>query len=1252
MLKKIVIAAIAVYFFNISTSAQLKTNVAALEKTAKGQKEAELKNFEKAVAMAGQKGWQLSFKTRNNNIAFLTGVDEAGLPVYYTTENNTIAAATTGASQLWAGGALGLSLSGSSNNVKDKMAVWDGGRVSSSHVELTGRVLQRDAPTAISEHSTHVAGTMMASGVNPLAKGMAHGLQQLVAYDFTSHISEMSTEAPGLLLSNHSYGTVSGWTYNAGQTRWEFRGRFNENEDYKFGWYNSEAQMFDSIAYNAPYYLIIKSAGNNRSENGPAEGQPFFRFDVNGSMSAAGNRPSGISSNDGYDIVSTYGTAKNILTVGAIDGLPFGYSKPNDIVMSDFSSWGPTDDGRIKPDVVANGVDVVSSTSATDNSYASFSGTSMSAPNTTGSLLLLQEYYSQQNAGAFLRSATLKALAIHTAEEAGFSPGPDYQHGWGLLNVAKAATIIKAKNTGSHYIYENVLNNTATYNLNIVASGQGPLVATIVWTDPKASFIGIPPLNDTTRKLIHDLDMRISKDTIVYSPWILDPAFPAAAATTGDNNRDNVEKITISNPIPGVTYSIQIKHKATLERFSQAYSLIISGAGGQAYCSSSATSTAGARIDEFSFGGILKTNPAGCTNYTNNTNLTASAQPSATLPFSVKVGSCDASITDKMVKIFIDYNSNGNFSDPGEEVAASGVINGNGTYTGNIVTPGNITPGFSTIMRIIVQQTNSAGSVLACGSYTNGETQDYRLTFAAPANDIGFVETVIPGAGTCASTNALAVVRIKNNGANTASNIPLTLVVKDGPTTVATLTGAIPNVAAGEVFTYTFQSGFTTVAGKTYSITGTANSGADQNRGNDTLRTSITVASPASPTGAAEICGNSVTLRVANANSNLNYFWYPNATTDLSLAYGPNANTATITGNSTYYLASGASGNLGVTSRTVYNGGGGYLTSPGGNYISFNAAVPVILESAKLYIRWPGKIEFMLADIVSTNPQTGGYSYLPISSTIVDVYATSSTPGMGQEPYDGTDTGAVFHFGMALPQGNHVIIVRPIDSANIFRNNNVTGSPYPFVLPNVISITGNSVGIAQPANEQNFYYYLYNMKIRTLECASSRTAIVAGNIPTPTITQAGDSLISSATANNQWLLNGSVINGATGKVYKPTQAGNYTVTVSGNLACVQTSNTINFVLTSLVNTPATEIDLSVSPNPSNGSFLVKLKVVERKDLSIEVINTAGQNVYKRHRPNFVGTFTEPVHLKELAAGVYVLRVIHGNKHYTKKLVVE
>lgn len=569
-------------FTGLQAFSQIRTESAILRSAGELHAVKQRVAYEKLKSLAVEKNWALTIRDNRGGIAILQGTDAYGNPVYLTTESNTVAAATISTNKLYVGGSLGLSLSGNSASLLNKIALWDGGNVLATHLDLTGRITNKDASTVIL-HSTHVAGTMMGSGANnATARGMAYGLQKLITYDFDDHISEMMSEAPNLLVSNHSYGEIGGWFINQSEgNRWEFWGPYNRNEDPRFGFYSADTQVWDSIAYNAPYYLIVKSAGNNRTQTGPAVGAPYWRYNSSGVMADAGTRPAGISSNDGYDIITTYGTAKNVLTVGAAYPIATGYTQPSDVVLAPFSSWGPTDDGRIKPDIVADGVGVLSTSNTGIDKYASLNGTSMSTPNVSGSLALLQEYYAQLHGGAFMRSATLRGLIIHTADEAGTTTGPDYKFGWGLANIAKAATTIKEDNEAAkkQIIQEKVLNNGTTYTIGVTALSSAPLTVTLCWTDPKGTITPNGTLNESTPKLVHDLDLRVSlaTDGTMFFPWKLNVANPSQAATQGDNIVDNVEKIEIPNPVAGKTYVITVSHKTTLARGSQAFSLIVSG---------------------------------------------------------------------------------------------------------------------------------------------------------------------------------------------------------------------------------------------------------------------------------------------------------------------------------------------------------------------------------------------------------------------------------------------------------------------------------------------------------------------------------------------------------------------------------------------------------------------------------------------------------------------------------------------------
>jgi surface protein len=546
-----------------------ETNSQFLLKQAEELKKEENRKKQEALKKAKEMAWPIKKTLPDGSIIEIMYLDDFGMPVYYST-NSLNAAKTTSTTALWPGDSLNLNLTG---NVM-LVGVWDAGATRLSHQEFGGRVTQVDGAVTLNDHATHVAGIVGSAGVVPHAKGMAYEVN-INAYDWNNDGSEMSTAAAnGLLISNHSYSPRAGWVFGFDEPEnyWFGIPAIHPTLDYKFGQYDSRTRSWDLIANNAPYYLIVKSAGNNRDENYVGSPGHYVRETLgsNWTWSTDYREPDG-----NYDCIVTTGNAKNILTVGAVNDIINGYSTPASVVMSTFSGWGPTDDGRIKPDICGNGVGVYSTLSTSNTSYGSMSGTSMSAPNVTGSLILLQEHYLNLNS-SLMKASTLKALAIHTASEAGPAEGPDYMFGWGLLNTKKAAELISA-DTSSKKILERTLYNNETDTFKVFSSGNEPLTVTIVWNDPAAATQG-NTINDSTARLVNDLDLRIYDSTAnVYYPYILDPANPNSAASKNDNFRDNVEKIYISNPNAG-EYEIVVSHKNSLAAASQEFSIIISGA--------------------------------------------------------------------------------------------------------------------------------------------------------------------------------------------------------------------------------------------------------------------------------------------------------------------------------------------------------------------------------------------------------------------------------------------------------------------------------------------------------------------------------------------------------------------------------------------------------------------------------------------------------------------------------------------------
>ncbi|MEZ4974712.1 MAG: S8 family serine peptidase [Cyclobacteriaceae bacterium] len=473
-----------------------------------------------------------------------------GVPIYLASLNSE-AAITTGASVLQSG-ITGITLEGEGMLI----GVWDEGSVK-EHIELGARVISREVNNP-KTHSTHVTGTLIATGINASAKGMAPKAE-VTDWFFDNDLAEMAALAKpdetSLLLSNHSYGTVTGWTKIDNVWTWTGDPSVSEDEDYRFGLYGAKARALDELANLSPYYTIVWAAGNDRGEPGD------------------GSRPPDCNGGTGYDCIIPEAVAKNIITVGAINKVT-SYTGPASVMMSSFSSWGPTDDGRIKPDLVGAGVNLFSLSAVGTDGYSFSSGTSMATPNVTGSLALLQELYRKLHGGSVMKASTLKALAIHSAKEAGPLPGPDYSFGWGLLDVEAGAKLIVAEDGVQTMIREEALSQGEEFEIILNPKANQKITATLVWNDPA----GTPPaaaLDPTDPILVNDLDMKlVAQNGATQYPWLLDPASPSAQAIKGDNFRDNVEKIEFSFPI-AVPYRLVVSHKGTLKNGSQSFSLIL-----------------------------------------------------------------------------------------------------------------------------------------------------------------------------------------------------------------------------------------------------------------------------------------------------------------------------------------------------------------------------------------------------------------------------------------------------------------------------------------------------------------------------------------------------------------------------------------------------------------------------------------------------------------------------------------------------
>jgi hypothetical protein len=419
----------------------------------------------------------------------------------------------------------GYGLSGNGINI----AIWDGGHVNNKHLDLKDRVTFGDKASSAT-HATHVAGTMAGAGiVNPLYKGVAPQAH-IISYDWNKNIREHNS------------------THDVSQNSWGYTIMQYLNNCSFYGNYAADSPDYDRIVtgiqVKGSAIPVVFAAGNERNDGdcGMSTNPPYISY---------------------ANIVPGGQTAKNTITVGAINS-------DND-TMTDFSSWGPTDDGRIKPEVVAPGDQTGSKairSTIPGNTYGEMRGTSMAAPAVSGSIALIKEQYHKIcPTNSTILPSTLKALLIHTARDLNdtttwYNPGPDYASGYGAINIKNAIDMLP-------FHVEAAITNGGVDQYQIVVTEQQDLKVTLVWDDPAAA------LNAATT-LVNNLDLELeAPNGTIYYPWILNPASPANPATTGVDDVNVIEQVSVAIISSAMTGTWTIRVKGTsVPAGPQSYSLI------------------------------------------------------------------------------------------------------------------------------------------------------------------------------------------------------------------------------------------------------------------------------------------------------------------------------------------------------------------------------------------------------------------------------------------------------------------------------------------------------------------------------------------------------------------------------------------------------------------------------------------------------------------------------------------------------
>ena len=397
--------------------------------------------------------------------------------------------------------------------------VYDGGTALDTHPDFGGRLTVRDS-SGLDEHPTHVSGTIggdgsdsggtyrgMAPGVTIESYGYEDDYTGIFLYSNPGDIEDDYNEAIhtyGVDISNNSIGTNTAPNGFPCEIT---------------GDYGVTSQLIDTI---------VRGDGSNPYFNEP------FRV-----VWANGNERQTTRCGDTYFTTAPPACAKNHITVGALNS--------DDDSMTSFSSWGPTDDYRIKPDIAGPGCQSdddygVTSTSAYGG-YSTHCGTSMAAPAVTGlAALLIEDFRVQYPSAGLFRNSMLKAFLAHNAEDVG-NTGPDYQTGYGSVRIQQ--TIDFVRNGGFE---EQSIDQGEVYVFLVeVDPGDTELKVTMAWDD-------VPGTPNVTPALVNDLDLRVyDPSSQRHYPWTLDGGSPAdPAVRTQEDHINNIEQVYVASPAPGI----------------------------------------------------------------------------------------------------------------------------------------------------------------------------------------------------------------------------------------------------------------------------------------------------------------------------------------------------------------------------------------------------------------------------------------------------------------------------------------------------------------------------------------------------------------------------------------------------------------------------------------------------------------------------------------------------------------------------
>jgi len=486
-----------------------------------------------------------------------------------------------------------------------------------------------DGPQDVdSGHGTHTSASVLSDGdANGMGKGTAPAAK--LVFQATEDYADMQGIC-SLLYKDGYYllglpddiRDLFSQAYNAGA-----RIHSNSWGSSKAGEYTDDAVNADDFMWNHRDMLITFSAGND-GKDGNSDG--YVDEDSMGSPATAKNVLSvGASENergDNYPCDSNLDYTDCAAQGGANDLFTYNEAWPDDFPadpiasdllagnaeqMAGFSSRGPTDDGRIKPDVVAPGTYILSAYSDMyqqgydpapnpqnndwqydgwgfpySAQYKYMGGTSMSNPLTAGGAAVVRDFYQKaygHAASAALTKATLINSAVDMLDENNDGvndnayPIPNNHEGWGRVNLAQAT------DGSAQFVDETSglnTNGVITYQYSVNSAGS-PFKVTLVWTD-------YPGSAGAAKTLVNDLDLKVtSPGGEVYYGNV----FNGGWSTTGGgaDRTNNVENVYVQAAASG-TWTVEVKGY-NVPNGPQPFALVVDGVFGSTPPTATPTNT-------------------------------------------------------------------------------------------------------------------------------------------------------------------------------------------------------------------------------------------------------------------------------------------------------------------------------------------------------------------------------------------------------------------------------------------------------------------------------------------------------------------------------------------------------------------------------------------------------------------------------------------------------------------------------------